>query len=66
MPALLKSESTDQKGQVQVAGQEVCPSPFSFFSEVGGCITFRGVGKGCGDEGSKLMLTELSYVLQLY
>lgn len=45
MPALLKSESTDQKGQVQVAGQEVCPSPFSFFSEVGGCITFRGVGK---------------------
>lgn len=66
MPALLKSEPTDQKVQVQVAGQEVCSPPFSFFSEVGGCITFVGVGKGCGDEGSKLMFTELSYVLRLY
>lgn len=64
MPALLKSEPRDQKGQVHMAGQEVCP--FSFFSEVQGCITVRGVEKGCGDEGSKLMFTELRYMLPMY
>lgn len=66
MPALLKSEPRDQKGQVHMAGQEVCPPPFSFFSEVQGCITIRGVEKGCGDEGSKLMFTELRYMLPMY